>query len=426
VDPVTWPDEQLERDAWAVAAATSLLLAEEERWVHRRVESIEFLDARRVRRRTSVDFTLPTLPELVPGPAYVPVSLVRKEVLTAFDLCDEGGAALPLLTRRQNATIAAEMLVQQAREMLDELGRGPLLPDVEAGLRDVVGEDVVAPAPEPGSRESEQWEILYEDTWMGALLADLDEQFLLLVPVQDAPGRRRVLKFAYEQALEAEGGRLGGLLLSLGLRESRWRLAASALHDAESYHVEIVAPAELSIRSARLVTPPDRVLSEQADVARAHLYRSEPAGGVPGGVEFRFALRRALLWPVFSTAAGTAAILATGLVAHLGWGLRANEDAAAGLVVALPAFLAPFVAPGNHGLVRRMFQGLRVLALGSGVIAFAAAASLQLTLSARATTIIWFVLLWFALGATLLTLVALVGAPGGRRAPSDRSLYLDS
>jgi hypothetical protein len=133
-----------------------------------------------------------------------------------------------------------------------------------------------------------------------------------------------------------------------------------------------------------------------------------------------------LVWPVFLTVVGTAAILATGLVAHLVWDLRANEDAAAGLVVALPAFLAPFVAPGNHLLVRRMFRGLRVLALGSGLIAFAAAASLQLTLSARATTIIWFALLVPAAVATLVALAALVRAPGGTRTSSDRSLYWDA
>jgi hypothetical protein len=286
---------------------------------------------------------------------------------------------------------------------------------------------VVAPDPEPGSREAEQWDVLYEDSWMGALVADLEEQFLLLVPIAEATGMRRVLKFEYEQALEAEpGGRLAALLWSLGLREYPWRLAASALHDAESYHVEVVAPAELSIRSARLLTIRDRVLSEQAGVPRAHLYRSEPAGGVPGVVDIRFALRRALVWPVFLTVVGTAAILVTGLVAHLVWELRANEDAAAGLVVALPAFLAPFVAPGNHLLVRRMFRGLRVLALGSGLIAFAAAASLQLTLSARATTIVWFALLVPAVVAALLALAALVRAPGGSRPSSDRSLYLDA
>jgi hypothetical protein len=420
VDPVIWPDELLERDAWAVAATTSLLLADEERWVHRRVETIEFLDARRVRRRTSVDFTMPALPDLGDAPAHVPLSLVRKEVLTAFDLRDEAGAALPLLTRRQNAAIASEILVQQARETLDELEAGPLLPDVESGLREIAGEDVIAADPEPGSREAEQWELLYEDTWMGALLTDLEEQFLLLVPLGDTTGRRRVLKFAYEQALGSEGG--GVLLSSLGLRDHPWRLAATALSDAESYHVEVVAPTELSIRSAKLLTVRDRVLSEQADVARAHLYRSEPAGGVPGVVDIRFALRRALVWPVFLTVLATAAILGAGLVAHLVWDLRANEDAAAALVVALPAFLAPFVAPGNHLLVRRMFRGLRVLALASGLIAFAAAGSLQLTLSARTTTIIWFALLGPATLATLVALAALVRA-GGTRTPSDRSLY---
>src|SRR5215208_679531 len=112
---ITWPDEALAAAASAAAAKTALLLAEEERWVHRRVETIELLDARELRRRTSVDFTLPRFPALgqaVGGVEYVPLSLVRKGVLTAFDLRDEAGASLPLLNRRQGAEIGGVLLVQ--------------------------------------------------------------------------------------------------------------------------------------------------------------------------------------------------------------------------------------------------------------------------------------------------------------------------
>jgi hypothetical protein len=427
---VQWPDQALAAAASAAAAKTAWLLADEERWVHRRVETIELLDARELRRRTSVDFTLPRFPALghaVGGVEYVPLSLVRKGVLTAFDLRDEAGASLPLLNRRQGAEIGGALLVQQAEVALEELGLGPLLPLVETALRELAGEDVQDASAPPGSPEAVQWEALVADPWVGPLLWDLDTQFVLFVPLARAAGVRRVVKFEYRQLIERRGGEGAGraeaMLVSLGVRPYRWAAAVTTLDDSDSYHVEVVAPPELSIRRAALTTAEGDLLDEQVDVPRAHLYRAGPGGGTTGTVDLRFALRRAVIWPVFFTTLAVTAILAAGLVAHVGWGLRADRGGAAGLVVALPALFAPFVAPGSHGLVRRMFLGLRVLALTAGVISFAAAATLQLTLSASTTTWIWLGLLVAASGATAIAAVAVVLGAAGERVPSGRWVH---
>lgn len=424
-----WPDDALAAAVPAAAAKTARLLADEERWVHRRVETIELLDARQLRRHSSVDFTLPRFPGLEPGEGeaeYVPLSLLRKGVLTAFDLRDEAGASLPLLTRLQGASIAAALLVQQAELALEELGRGPLLPLVESALHELAGEEVAAPDAPAGSPEAKQWEALLADPWVGPLLSDLDAQFILFVPLAGAALRRRVVKFEYRRLIERRDGAGAGpaeaILVSLGVRPYRWAAAATALNDAESYHVEVVAPPELSIRRAALTTVEGDVLDEQLDVPRAHLYRAEPGGGTTGTVELEFALRRAVIWPVLFTALAVVAILGVGLVAHLGWGLRADRGGAAGLVVALPALFAPFVAPGGHGVVRRMFLGLRVVALAAGVLSFAAAATLQLDLSAGTTTWIWAVLLVLAACLTAIAVLAVARGAPGERVPSARSV----
>jgi hypothetical protein len=426
---VIWPDDELAAAVPAAAAKTARLLADEERWVHRRVETIELLDARELRRHTSVDFTLPRFPPLAPDEGdvdYVPVSLLRKGVLTAFDMRDEAGAALPVLNRRQGAEIAGTLLVQQAEVALDELGLGPLRPLVEQALREVAGEDVDDATAPPDSPEAEQWEALVSDPWVGPLLWDLDSQFVLFVPLARDEGTRRVVKFEYRQSIERRDGQAAGrvetMLVSLGVRPYRWAAPVTTLSDAESYHVEVVAPPELSIERAVLATEEGDVLDEQRDVPRAHLYRAAPGSGTTGTLQLRVALRRAVIWPVFFTTLAATAILLAGLVAHLVWDLRADRGGAAGVVVALPALFAPFVAPGSHGLVRRMFIGLRVLALSAGLLSFAAAAALQLSLSAWTTSWIWALLLVAAACLTSVAGLALARGAPGERVPSGRGV----
>jgi hypothetical protein len=75
-------------------------------WVVRRVEKVEFLDDRTVRRHVSMDYALPddavalrradgTLTRIVP------LTMMRRKSLVNFDLRDEHGRALPLLGLRE-------------------------------------------------------------------------------------------------------------------------------------------------------------------------------------------------------------------------------------------------------------------------------------------------------------------------------------
>ena len=68
-------------------------------WVHRRVEVVEFVTDEVMRRRVSIDFTVPERLPVVAGRTVVPLALMRKRPMTAFDLRDEDGRPLSVRVR---------------------------------------------------------------------------------------------------------------------------------------------------------------------------------------------------------------------------------------------------------------------------------------------------------------------------------------
>ena len=135
-----------------------------------------------------------------------------------------------------------------------------------------------------------------------------------------------------------------------------------------------------------------------------------------GEVELDFSVRPSLLWPVMLIALVTTGIFAFGAIAH--WLLRWHPSAdAAALIVAIPAFFAAYLVPGEHRLVRRMFYGVRVLVFISALVSFAAGGTLAVDMHRRP----WW---WLVLGSvsattSLLIAAALVRARSAIRAPSD-------
>jgi hypothetical protein len=98
-------------------------LLEDDSWVHRVVESIEFLDEARVRRHLSIDFTIPEAiaPSLLAGDTvYIPIQVLAKRVLKALDVVDGEGRAVPVLTSDENGMIAGRVLVERATRFLGQ------------------------------------------------------------------------------------------------------------------------------------------------------------------------------------------------------------------------------------------------------------------------------------------------------------------
>jgi hypothetical protein len=116
-----------------------LALAEYRRnWIHRRIETVEFTDDETVRRTVRVDFTVPPNAPVIPSNGrarLVPVAELQKKRHARFDIHDQDGALLPMLTLTQSSGLVSDGLIDLAHLIA---GRD-LAPDLERDLRLIAG-----------------------------------------------------------------------------------------------------------------------------------------------------------------------------------------------------------------------------------------------------------------------------------------------
>lgn len=189
------------------------LVSEWPKWIERRVEAARFLDQGTFARHVSVDFILPELPTPLQRPNHqdgtvhiVPLGLLRKQRLIGFDLRAESSESIPLLSRRQNGPLAALVLYFAARAWAPKLRDEQVPNSVLESLWMIAFGDPTSALREYltfGANRSvgadEDWRsALVQQSDFMRLARELAENFLVLTPVLDAVGRRRVLKFSYE------------------------------------------------------------------------------------------------------------------------------------------------------------------------------------------------------------------------------------
>ena len=173
-------------------------------WVYRRVETIEFPNADVVRRRMSIDFSLPPSGLVEDDDwVYVPVMILRKANLRNFDLFDGEGSSRHMLTTAQNRDVATGGLGYWLGSG-DETSSGALA----NALTDSIGEVDPLRAVAATARELDGGVIgtalarLPVDTptvvALRALVQELSLGFLLLVPMKFHPGVRSLVKFTYD------------------------------------------------------------------------------------------------------------------------------------------------------------------------------------------------------------------------------------
>src|SRR3954469_8868472 len=188
-------------------------------WTHRRVEHVTFLEEDLVRRRISVDLTVPGRAPSGwggvggAGARLVPLGLLRKGRLAQFDLHREGGEAVPLLTSAQNGPLSTEVLAAAAQLVAGGAGADPVRAGLRATLRTIatvaVGDAIEAwrglgVAGEDDGVDTDWRETLAADGWFMELALNLARNFLVLASVEAAAGERRVLKLSYVRRLGAE------------------------------------------------------------------------------------------------------------------------------------------------------------------------------------------------------------------------------
>ena len=300
-----WPDDDFIRRAPLIASDVAQLLSDEPRWVHRRVETVTFNSDDSLRRRTSVDFTVPLFidreghhpsGEIV----YVPLSLL--DSLENFDLEDEAGNALPMISRASNGRVAAEILIQQAEEALQAQSQpAELLPANRASLSALAGElsdEDLEDSDDPAVNA--QAELIVNDEIARGFIGELGHNFILLVPLEAKPGDHRVIKFAYDGeysgrvevwestewgSVSRQGERIRvkarNALEILSVASFETGFVVVALSDAQSYHVEISFPDEV-VAEAGLMSfyghDEPELLDAKTGSGRLHLYgaSSEP------------------------------------------------------------------------------------------------------------------------------------------------------
>lgn len=364
-----------------------------ESWIHRRVEQVDFLDDRSVRRRVSVDLELPAnAPERDLGGKPVdllPLAFLRKEPLVGFDLRDEAGNVVPLLTRQQNAFFSWSILAAVGEAAARDAGFSLPLPlDVLSDLRLLTLEapnkarSALKVFRKPNKRESRFLRrALMRDEVFASLAEALTESFLLLVLVDHHASARRVLKYSYVEPLPRVSFRahvshdvrslLWFMRIRLGLEPVPLAFEVPALNEAAAYHFEVEAPRGLTIESAELVEDEtDNVLVQVAapQESRVHLYASPDT-------QSKAATSWVWLQPNLSGLVRTSAFFGVA-VAVLLFLMAFRHDmvrsgAALTLLLTIPGFVAAFIVrPGEHLLASRLLLGFRSVVAALGFLPF--------------------------------------------------------
>jgi hypothetical protein len=405
-----WPGEEIEQRASDIADAADQLLQDQAAWRHRRVETLTMLSHEQVRRQVSVDFTVPAefREQLRLSDAdefAVPLAFLAKRPLVHFDLRNEEGHAIPLLTAEQNTLIGRELLYLTLAGDLEaqDADDAAVTSDAGALIEAVLGDLDVTGAVERLERRHDL-QPLGDFRWAADLLS---RSFVLWAVVRGIE-RRRVFKFAYDEPFSLRPG-LAYVYDAPGCKEA-W-----------SYHLEVAVPTDLRARTTRLwdAATGDVLATGPVDADRPALYVSvDPARDLaqPELVVDYGAERSRFLGP--------AAIVATviSLLVALPWlfaDLEALADSAGpaiGLVLSTSAvFSALVLRTDEHPLLRLMLVRYRLCLVASTLAALFAAASLGFQAEK------WIIQATWAIAAVVSVLTAAILVIAVARSPSSHS-----
>lgn len=356
-------------------------------WIERRKESVVILDDTALRRQVSVDFTLRgTTAPLVAAESTgaesiycAPVFALPKAPsnLMAFDLTDESGRSLRVVSRSDNAHISGMALRQMAARVLGtEPGQalGQELEQIARACADEGEQRALRLRECPVSEYAAQAAKLAEDPRFAWWLATFAHSSILVVLFRAESPRRKLIKLTFEQPIESE------LRTRASLGWDPYRVwVDSPLIEARTYHFEAEAPRGLRITEARLSDDahPEPVV-DHGFLRRIHLYRDDAANAGAGTAMMRLRVSSSFAGSAV-TAAGltTLALAACSIFAEK---VATNPSSAPALLLFLPGFIATYIArPDQHALTTRLLSNARRLLMGVAFIAYVAAARVVLS-----------------------------------------------
>jgi hypothetical protein len=402
-------------------------------WVNRRVEQLEFLDTRAVRWRVSVDFTVPAAAPVVRTGRkvfrLVPLTSWTKDNLVAFDLRDESGNTLWLPTAKDTERMLTEALIRWAGHLMHQTELpNPLKEtlkaivaerppqrqkDHEAKTREMLDpfEAVIDHMTEDKKRARDDYvtEVpaeLVSDPSFQSQISELWRNDLIVVPVADPPGTRRILKMTFESRFEF--GRPKTLRMravqSLGWRA--WRMELYIGSRGGSHHLEVASPPGidiLRIRARPVTTKPDRRRYIVVYGGSPHIHLRI---GADLHSRYLATIRVRVSRPGWLTTSWLAGLVILVVLLVGGLKLRALFSAvpeagtAASLLLALLALFATMLTgPGAHPLASRLLTASRCLILIDSVLVLLGAGSLLLDGQPTAQWWPWVTALWWLLVA---------------------------
>ncbi|HZM31439.1 MAG TPA: hypothetical protein VFB77_13170 [Acidimicrobiales bacterium] len=377
-------------------------------WVTRRVESVSFRDHRTVRRRVSVDFTVPLAAPtfIINGTPYrlLPLTIMRRKSLVNFDLRDESDASVPLLGLRQNQAVTLALVEALACAVL---GDGPLSAEVGSFLEHLVSgtQDELLAARNLADNPDAPPEIrqLSDDRRFNHIMNRVSEDFVMFVLVRADGSAKRVFKFRYDEPLSrryraresTENGyrrftpalprwSIVSLLAAIGWAPTRVRFPTPAAENAASYHFEIHAPAGVTIDSARMLAG-----RPEQSLARRRPSIDQVTGGLPTvdlhAIEVeRGSLSRAQVdlrlaadsWLTLATASAWLTAVALFWAARrLGAPDDRENAAASALFITFTVALAAILwRPPEHRMAVRLLSAVGLMAYTSCLLLLVAAA----------------------------------------------------
>jgi len=355
-------------------------------WIERRKENVVILDDTALRRQISVDFTLrrTTVPLVDAGSDgnesiyCAPVFALPKAPsnLMAFDLRDETGRSLRLISRNDNAHISGIALRRMAAHILggdpsDALGDE--LEKIARASADEGEQRALRLRHEPAEAYAPEAAILVEDCRFQWWLTTLAHSSIVVVLFRAFTPRRKLIKLTFEQPIESE------LRMRASLGWDPYRVwIDSPLIEARTYHFEAEAPPGLRITEARLsddvhVEP----VVDDGFLRRIHLYRDDAAISGAGTAMMRLRVSSSFAGGALTAAFLTAlALLACSIFAEK---IATNPSSAPALLLFLPGFIATYIArPDQHALTTRLLSNARRLLMGVAFVAYVAAARVVL------------------------------------------------
>jgi hypothetical protein len=375
----------------AVAVLAEQLIVDGLSWIERRKEHVTILDDASLRRQISVDFSLrrtaspiaDAVTDESPEQLYcAPVFMLPKAPanLMAFDLVDETGQSLRLLSRLDNARVSGAVLRLMAKRILH--ARGWKLPAPLAIELTQIAEVDSDQSKQRAARVANslhadyagETRILAADERFQWWLATLTHSSIVVVIYRAVAPRRKILKLTFEQPIESQ---------------LKWRTSLgwhpyevwvdSPLIEARTYHFEAEAPPGLRITEAKLSDDRHKVpVEDNGFLRRIHLYRQDAARS--GAAT---AVMRLCVGAGFGGGAFMAASLTTGALvgaAVFAEQIATNPTSAPALLLFLPGLIATYIArPDQHPLTTRLLWGARRALLAIALIVYLAAGRVALS-----------------------------------------------